>query len=113
MFRFNSFIKVNHFNFNTILRNFQSTLQKNLIFKEPIDQNIELIQQNNLIESNLKFKTKYSNEEIQILYDAVMKHGKSWKWISENYFSSTRTPATLGASTFWMRWSLTASSFTC
>lgn len=69
-------------------------------FKESIDANVNLIikniQRNDLIKSTKsKHATKYSNEEIRILFGAVMEHGRSWKLISEKYFSSKRSPLSL------------------
>src|SRR4051812_32941294 len=111
MFLLNS-IKFKQFNFNKhgkILRTFQlsssqDNLSKNSIFKEPVDENVDLIlkniQRNSLMDlKHSKPKYKYSKREVQILYEAVLEHGTSWNLISEKYFSSTRTPSSL--STKW------------
>lgn len=90
---------------NKTLRNLkllsQYKLPKNSIqlLKEPIDANV--VQQKDLIKSTRSpRKYKYSKKEIQILNEAVMKHGKSWDLISKKYFPSTRSPMSLS-----LKWS--------
>ncbi|CAG8814447.1 21351_t:CDS:1, partial [Dentiscutata erythropus] len=59
------------------------------------DESSNIIKMNRLIESRKRLNSRWNENEVRKLLDAVVEHGTNWKTIWDQYFRPNRNPSSL------------------